>query len=62
MYTLRITLRHPDSEADRHWYNARYFRSKDECFDYLERNYQIDEPDSLYNFEIITPQGEAHWL
>ena len=58
MYTLKIMLRYPETESDRRWYTAIFFRTKDECFDYLERNYPSNaDSDCRFNFELTSPKG-----
>lgn len=53
MYTLKITLRYPESYNEKCWYVEHTFNSKDECFNFLEEYYSpdINDPDSQYNFE-----------
>lgn len=47
MYTLRVI---------NSYYNSAYelkFNSKNDLYRYLEQNYDLEEPDNGYNFEII---------
>jgi len=57
MYTLKISLRYPSSYEDSQWCNTFFFRSKEECFNYLESHYNTEDPDCRFNFEITTPSG-----
>lgn len=62
MYRLMISLRYYDSESDRNWYCTKVFKSKDECYNYLESNYDLEDPDGRYNFELTSPNGEHEVL
>jgi hypothetical protein len=60
MYKLRITLRHPESREDSCWYHAVEFPTSKECYNYLEsNNYNMEDPDGVYNYEIFTPQNDC---
>ena len=57
MYTLKVTLCHPDSYEDARWYADHYFKTKAELYNYLELNYSSDleDPDGRFRFEIYDP-------
>lgn len=53
MYTLRISHRYDNDN----WFISYEYLTKEECYDYVARNYDIEEPDSPYRFEIIDCSG-----
>lgn len=60
MYKLRITLNHHESREDSCWYHEVEFSTSEECYNYLEQNnYDMEDPDGVYNYEIFTSQNDC---
>jgi hypothetical protein len=57
MYSLKITLRYPNSLEDAKWCTTLFFRTKEEVFNYIENNFNCEDPDSKFNFELTSPSG-----
>lgn len=56
MYILRIYHRYEN------WCIEYEYLAKRECYDYVARNYDIEEPDSQYRFEIVDCFGRSECL
>lgn len=59
MYKLKITHRWPEDRDDSCWFLQYDFQSKHECLDYLDKNFDMEDPFLPYNFEITSPDGHC---
>ena len=60
MYSLRIYNRYSEDN----WYSEYEYLTKEECYNFLERNYasSMEDPDTPYYFEIIDYHGNKEVL
>lgn len=58
MFTVRISHRYFQDN----WFVDYEFLTRKECYDYIERNYDIEDPDTPYQFSLIDDHGNMEWL